>query len=185
MSLPHCCFRSCSLHLLPLSIVLQSIFFMVISFCYRVILPLSLFLNFSSHYSYKSVFSLPVHHLSLTALCPLFLRLVCHVIRFPHERHHVTLLLAFSHLTLSKPASLDTCLLWNLYCSNAILFLFLLLSRFLTQDNQERSGTAPTERPVDSQESLCAGERTFFSSLRMALRCQFEPQRGSFACFWL
>lgn len=41
-------------------------------------------------------------------------------------------------------------------------FLFSLLSRFLTQDNQERNGTAPTEWPIDTREILCAREGLFF-----------------------
>lgn len=40
-------------------------------------------------------------------------------------------------------------------------FLFLFLSRFLTQDNQEQNGTAPTEWPVDSQEILCCQDIYF------------------------
>lgn len=48
-----------------LLIVLASIFFI---------------LNSSSHFSSTPVLWPPALHLSLTALCPLFLRLVCHVI---------------------------------------------------------------------------------------------------------
>ncbi len=80
------------------------------------------FSNVSSHYSCKKAFLLPAPHLSLTALCPLFLRLVCHVIKFLHKRHHVTLLpasptLSFPHIAaypnLSKSQTASLYLLLN------------------------------------------------------------------------
>lgn len=93
------------------------------SFCFYF---LYIFSNFSSHYSYKKVFLLPVPHLSLTAFCPLFLRPVCHVVIFPHKRHLVTSLLAscFSHMSanLSKSRSLDTRSPFQFSCSNASFF---------------------------------------------------------------
>lgn len=59
------------------------------------------------HFSFKKVFLPPAPPLSLTALCPLFLRLVCHVIKFPHERHVVTLLHAYPTLFLPSYFSLS------------------------------------------------------------------------------
>lgn len=55
-----------------------------------ILRPASIFfiLNSSSPFSYTPVLSPPALHLSLTALCPLFLRLVCHVIT--SGTHHVT-----------------------------------------------------------------------------------------------
>lgn len=150
------------------------------------------FLLFFSHCSFKKVFLHPVPPLSLTVLCPLSLRLVCHVIKFLLERHLVTLLLAYPALSFHPHPSLSpsvqepncySCLLFESSCSNAS-FLLLLLSRFLTQDNQERNGTAPTEWPIDWQEILCARKGVFFFPPSMALECQFKPQSGSFAYFW-
>lgn len=60
---------------------------------------LDFFSNVSSHYSYTKVFLLPAPPLSLTALCPLCLRPVCHVIRFLQKRHLVTLLPAYATLS--------------------------------------------------------------------------------------
>lgn len=79
-------------------------------------------------------------------------------------------LLSF-HPQPSHTASLDTFIsLLNLPVPMQALFLYpLLLSRFLTQDNQERNGTAPIEWPIDSQEFfffiffffLCASKGIF------------------------
>lgn len=49
----------------------------------------------------------------------------------------------------NQSARLDICSRLHFSYSNCS-FLFLFLCRFLTQDNQEQKGTAPTERPVDS-----------------------------------
>lgn len=90
--------------------------------------------------------------------------------------HHVTIVLAFSACPKTRPAIPDTCLLLN-FPAPMQTFMFLLLSRFLTQDIQERNATASTERPIDSQQVLCAREVGFSPKI-----CQFEPHSGSCAC---
>lgn len=74
------------------------------------------------------------------------------------ERHLFRLYTCLTHFIVTwnpssqlrnQSARLDICSRLHFSYSNCS-FLFLFLCRFLTQDNQEQKGTAPTERPVDS-----------------------------------
>ena len=75
-------------------------------FSYDFIIFSASFTTFS-HCSFKKVFLHPAPPLSLTALCPLFIRLVCHVIKFPHETHLVTLRHAYCTLSFRPYLSLS------------------------------------------------------------------------------
>lgn len=144
----------------------------LISFCYWFLF--CNFSNFFSHCSYKKVFLPPAPLLSLTALCPLFLRLVCHLIIFHHERRRVTLLTPLypsTHILTcprSQTASLDT-------NSALIFFLFNLQIPHTRQPGMERH-SAYWMSSCLKRRSLCQ-EGHF--SLLIALDCQFEPQRGA------
>lgn len=68
---------------------------------------------------------------------------------------------SFPHIQIYPSAKLlafDTLAPFEFPVPMQHFFLFLLSHRFLTQDNQERNGTAPTERPLDPREILCARE---------------------------
>lgn len=81
-------------------------------------------LNLSFHYSCKKVFLLPALHLSLTALCPLCLRPVCHVIKSPQKGFMSRWYLLFSAYPTAKSANLDTYHLLNfpapVHCFNSL-----------------------------------------------------------------
>lgn len=118
----------------------------------------SFILNSSSHFSFTPVLSPPALPLCLTALCPLSLRPVRHVITSPPRPRHVTVARA------ALPQNVVMFLLGFFFC-------FSPSRRSLTQGSQERSDTAPTERPV--------APRLLGATVGLKLRAG-----GLFLCVW-
>jgi len=145
------------IHLQDIMSILSSCAFHVYQLLFLLHSCLYFLSNFFSHFSYTKVFMLPVPPLSLTALCPLFLRLVCHFINLLHKihRHLATCLSHFIFLHyLSQTASLMP--YFHIFLFQCKLFILLLQIPHTRQPGTERHSAYWMANRL-SKNPLCPG----------------------------